>query len=65
MVLLRSKDQQQNNQLTTSATRLCRQRSGHECTASSSLHDTNCEPDFCAVWVSYRERNCHCKNKIN
>jgi len=36
--LLRNKDQQQNNPLASFATCLCRQRSGHEWTASSSLH---------------------------
>jgi len=25
----------------------------------------NCEPDSCAVWVSYRQKNCHCKSQIN
>jgi len=40
MLLQRNKDQQQNNPLATFATRLCRQRRGHEWTASSSLHDT-------------------------
>jgi len=39
-VLLRNKDQQQNNLLTTFATHLYRQKRGHEWTASSSLHDT-------------------------
>jgi len=40
MLLLRYKDQQQNNPLATFATNLCRQRRVHEWTASSSLHDT-------------------------
>ena len=40
MLLLCNKDQQQNNPLATFATHLCRQRRGHEWTASSSLHDT-------------------------
>jgi len=38
MLLLRNKDQQQNNPLATFATHLCRQRRGHEWTASSSPH---------------------------
>jgi len=33
MLLLRNKDQQQSNPLTSFATCLCRQRSGHERTA--------------------------------
>jgi len=40
MLLLRNTDQQQNNPLATFATCFCRQRRGHEWTASSSLHDT-------------------------
>jgi len=40
MLLLRNIDQQLSNPLATFATRLCRQRRGHEWTASSSLHDT-------------------------
>jgi len=40
MLLLRNKDQQQNNPLATFATRLCRQSRGHEWIASSSLHGT-------------------------
>jgi len=40
MLLLRNKDQQQKNPLATFATHLCRERRGHEWTASSSLHDT-------------------------
>jgi len=40
MLLLRNKDQPQNNLLATFATRLCRQRWGHEWTASLPLHDT-------------------------
>jgi len=40
MLLLRNKDQQYNNPLATFATHLCRQRRGHEWTASSSLRDT-------------------------
>jgi len=40
MLLLRNKDQQQNNPLATFATHLCRQRRGLEWTASSSLNDT-------------------------
>ena len=39
-VLLRNKDQQKNNALATFTTRHCRQRKGHEWTASPSLHDT-------------------------
>jgi len=63
MLLLRSKDQQQNNPLATFATHLCRQRKVHEWTASSSLMWSSshqwyyiCEPDSCAVWVSYRQK---------
>jgi len=40
MLLLRNKDQQQNNPLVTFASNLCRQRRVHEWTASSPLHDT-------------------------
>jgi len=40
MVLLRNKNQQQNNSLASYATCLCRQRSRHERTANSLLHDT-------------------------
>jgi len=40
MLLLRNKDQQYKNPLATFATRLCRQRRGHEWIASSSLHHT-------------------------
>jgi len=39
MFLLNKKDQTNNNLLASFATCLCRQRSGHEWTASSSLHD--------------------------
>jgi len=39
--LLRSEHQQQTNPLACFRTCLCRQRSGHEWTASSSLHDTS------------------------
>jgi len=40
MILLRNKDQQQNNPLAAFATRLCRQRRGHERSTRSSMHDT-------------------------
>jgi len=35
MLLLRNKDQQQNNRLASFTTCVCRKRSGHEWTASS------------------------------
>ena len=60
MLLLCNKDQLSNNPL---ATCLCRQRSGHEWTANSSLHVTRTVN--CAVWVSYRQINCHWKNYIS
>jgi len=49
-------------------------RSRHSQTASESKEETwvncklitawhcNCELDSCAVWASYRQKNCHCKN---
>jgi len=40
MLLLRNKDQQQNNPLATFAMHLCRQRKRHEWNANSSLRDT-------------------------
>jgi len=40
MLLLHSRDQQWNTSVTSLATCLCRQKSGHEWTASSPLHDT-------------------------
>jgi len=41
MLLLRNKDQWQNNPLASFATCFSRKKSGHEWTASSSLHDTS------------------------
>jgi len=40
MLLLHNKGQQWNNSLASLETCPCRQRNGHEWTASSSLHDT-------------------------
>jgi len=40
---------------------LCRQRSWHEGSAISPLPQINTQPGLCAVWVSCRQINCHCK----
>jgi len=65
MLLLRNKDQQQNNPLATFAN-----ASSGKGGDTSELQAHHCitynrEPDSCAVWVSYRQNNCHCKNQIN
>jgi len=55
MLLLRNKDQQSNNPLATLAAHLCRQRRGHEWTASSSLHATITVNLTLVQCVSYRQ----------
>jgi len=57
MSLLPNKDQQQKNPLPSSAT----QRSISELKLTTAWHQYR-EPGSCAVWVSYRKINCHCKN---
>jgi len=66
MLLLRNKDQQQNNPLATFATHLCRQRKGHERTASSSLHET-ISVNLTLVQCEFHtgKKNCRCKIQIN
>jgi len=52
MILLRNKDQQQNNPLASFAICLSRQRSGHERIAISLLHNTRTVNWFlCSVSV--------------
>ena len=44
------------------ATCLCRQGATRVNCKLITTCSQNSEPDSCAVWVSYRQTNCHCKN---
>jgi len=64
MLLLRNTVKQQNNQHASFATCLCRQakqRTWVNCKLITAQHQDN-EPGSCALWVSYRQTNCQCKN---
>ena len=63
--LLRNEDQPQKKLLPVSQpARQEKERAQVHCKLLTARNQ-NSEPGSCAVWVSYRTINCHCKNYIN
>jgi len=65
MILLHNKDHKQNNPLATFATPSAgkgRDMSELQAQLITAWH-YNCEPDSCAVWVSYRQKTVIARTK--
>jgi len=62
VLLLRNRDQQQNNHLAIFATSSAGKGAGMSELQARRCVIQSCEPGSCTVWVSCRQINCHCKN---